>query len=76
MAKSYASEVSQTEVKVNVFYPGPVRTAMRAKAMPGENPDTLPKPSDIAPKLIDMLSPALKESGKLFDMATGAVEDI
>jgi NAD(P)-dependent dehydrogenase (short-subunit alcohol dehydrogenase family) len=76
MAKSYASEVSQTEVKVNVFYPGAVRTAMRAKAMPGENPDTLAKPGDIAPKLIDMLSPALKENGKLFDMATGAFEDI
>lgn len=76
MAKSYASEVSQTEVKVNVFYPGAVRTAMRAKAMPGENPDTLPKPGDIAPKLINMLSPALKENGKLFDMATGAFEDI
>ena len=76
MAKSYAAEVGQTKVKVNVFYPGAVRTAMRAKAMPGENPDTLPKPSDIAPQLIDMLSPSLKETGKLFDMATGAFEDI
>ena len=76
MVKSYAAEVNQTKVKVNVFYPGAVRTAMRAKAMPGENPDTLPKPSDIAPQLIDMLSPSLKETGKLFDMATGAFEDI
>lgn len=76
MAKSYAGEVSQTKVKVNVFYPGAVRTAMRAKAMPGENPDTLPKPSDIAPQLVDLLSPSLSESGKLFDMATGAFEDI
>lgn len=49
MAKSYAGEVAQTKVKVNVFYPGAVRTAMRAKAMPGEDPDTLPKPADIAP---------------------------
>lgn len=76
MAKSYAGEVAQTKVKINVFYPGAVRTAMRAKAMPGEDPDTLPTPVDIAPKLIDMLSPSLKESGKLFDMATGAFEEI
>ena len=30
--------------KANVFYPGAVRTAMRAKAMPGEDPETLPHP--------------------------------
>ena len=76
MAKSYAGEVAQTKVKVNVFYPGAVRTAMRAKAMPGEDPNTLPKPSDIAPKLIDLITPAVKESGKLFNVETGAFEDI
>ena len=76
MAKSYAGEVAQTKVKVNVFYPGAVRTAMRAKAMPGENPDTLPKPADIAPMLVDMVSPGLKESGKLFDADTGKFRDI
>ncbi|HWU18499.1 MAG TPA: SDR family NAD(P)-dependent oxidoreductase [Devosia sp.] len=76
MVKSYAGEVEQTKVRVNVFYPGAVRTAMRAKAMPGEDPATLPTPADIAPKLVDLLSPALKENGKLFDMRTGAFEEI
>ena len=76
MAKSYAGEVAQSKVKVNVFYPGAVRTAMRAKAMPGENPDTLPTPADIAPKLVDLISPALDETGKLFDMTTGAFSEI
>ena len=69
-------ETEQSKVKVNVFYPGAVRTAMRAKAMPGENPDTLPTPSEIAPKLVDLLSPAVTESGKLFDMTTGAFSDL
>ena len=76
MAKSYAGEVAQSKVKVNVFYPGAVRTAMRAKAMPGENPDTLPTPADIAPKLVDLISPALDETGKLFDVTTGAFSEI
>ncbi|GLQ10074.1 oxidoreductase [Devosia yakushimensis] len=76
MVKSYAGEVEQTKVRVNVFYPGAVRTAMRAKAMPGEDPATLPAPADIAPKLVDLLSPALKQNGKLFDMSTGAFEEI
>lgn len=76
MVKSYAGEVEQTKVRVNVFYPGAVRTAMRAKAMPGEDPATLPTPAEIAPKLVDLLSPALKENGKLFDIGTGAFEEI
>ena len=76
MVKSYAGEVAQSKVKVNVFYPGAVRTAMRAKAMPGENPDTLPRPSDIAPLLVDLVSPSLKENGRLYDMATGAFSDL
>lgn len=37
--------------------PGAMRTAMRAKAMPGENPDTLPEPALIAPLICEMLSP-------------------
>ncbi|HEV7346268.1 MAG TPA: SDR family NAD(P)-dependent oxidoreductase [Devosia sp.] len=76
MAKSYAGEVVQTKIRVNVFYPGAVRTAMRAKAMPGENPETLPAPADIAPKLIDLISPAVTETGKLFDFTKQAFEEI
>lgn len=76
MIKSYAGEVVQTNVRTNLFYPGAVRTAMRAKAMPGENPETLPTPEAVAPLLIDLLSPALQEHGKLFDMATGQFEAI
>ncbi|WP_224701951.1 SDR family NAD(P)-dependent oxidoreductase [Devosia aquimaris] len=76
MVKSYAGELEQSKVKANVFYPGAVRTAMRAKAMPGEDPETLPTPADVAPKLVDMLSPSLKESGKLFDFATGTFGEI
>ena len=54
-------------MRVNVFYPGAVRTAMRAQAMPGENPDTLPRPAVLAPKLIDMIAPEFTENRMLFD---------
>jgi len=68
LAKSYAAEVGGiTPVRVNAFYPGAVRTAMRAKAMPGENPDTLPRPAVLAPKLIDMITPEFTENRMLFD---------
>ena len=76
LVKSYAGEIATTTARANVFYPGIVRTAMRAKAMPGEDPNTLPTPAEVAPKLIDMLSPDLDENGRLFDVGTGAFEDI
>lgn len=76
MVKSWAAEMEQSRVKANVFYPGAVRTAMRAKAMPGENPETLPKPAEIVPKLVDLVSPTLTETGKLYDMRTGGFLDL
>lgn len=76
MVKSYAAEIEQSKVKVNVFYPGAVRTAMRAKAMPGEDPASLPTPAEIAPKLVDMVSPAFTDSGKLYDASTGTISDL
>jgi NAD(P)-dependent dehydrogenase (short-subunit alcohol dehydrogenase family) len=50
----YAKEVASTPVRVNCLDPGATRTAMRAKAMPGENPESLPEPSAIAPIVLDM----------------------
>ncbi|MEO5805095.1 SDR family NAD(P)-dependent oxidoreductase [Devosia sp.] len=76
MVKSYAGEMDQTSVRTNLFYPGAMRTAMRAKAVPGEDPDTLTRPAEIAPKLVDLISPALSVNGKLFDIRTGAFEEI
>ncbi|MDB5531299.1 MAG: family NAD(P)-dependent oxidoreductase [Devosia sp.] len=69
MVKSYAGEVEQTSVRANVFYPGAVRTAMRARAMPGEDPDTLPQPREIAGALVDMVSPNLTQNGQIYDVA-------
>ncbi len=67
MVKSYAGELSTTQVKANVFWPGAVRTAMRAKAMPGENPDTLPHPREVAGKLVDMVAPAWTDMRVVYD---------
>lgn len=71
MVKCYAGEVAVTNVKANVFYPGAVRTAMRAKAMPGEDPETLPRPEVVAPRLVDMVSPSFTQTRVLYDFANG-----
>jgi len=65
LVMTYAAECSGTNVKVNLFNPGGTRTAMRAKAFPGENPVTLPAPEDVAPKILELLLPSCEKSGEL-----------
>ena len=62
LALTYAVECSVTNIKVNLLNPGALRTAMRKKAMPGEDPMSLRTPDDLAPKIVDMLSPAYAET--------------
>ena len=64
IAFTYAEECSGTNVKVNVLNPGPVRTMMRAKAMPGEDPSTLPRPEELAPLIVELLSPQSERHGE------------
>ena len=71
MIKSYAGEMATSSVKANIAYPGIVRTRMRAEAMPGEDPETLPHPDEIAPALVDMVTPAYGETGMLVDLEKG-----
>ena len=65
LVTSYAAETNITSVKANLFNPGPVRTAMRAKAYPGEDPLTLPTPEDVAPQITAMLSADYTTNGAL-----------
>lgn len=76
LVKSYAGEMENTPVNANIFYPGSVRTAMRAKAVPGEDPETLPTPDSIAKSLVDMISPNYAENGKIYDAGTKKLSDI
>lgn len=64
MVRSYAHEVENTRMRVNIVNPGPMRTAMRAKAFPGEDPKTLPSPDDIAPFVLALTMPDLTTNGE------------
>jgi NAD(P)-dependent dehydrogenase (short-subunit alcohol dehydrogenase family) len=52
---AYAAELRITPVKVNLFDPGPMATRLRAKAYPGERPETLPSPTEAAAALVELL---------------------
>jgi NAD(P)-dependent dehydrogenase (short-subunit alcohol dehydrogenase family) len=71
LARTYAAETATTNVRVNVLTPGPIRTRMRAQAMPGEDPMTLETPDKVAEKIVDLCLPSLQESGKLYAYSKG-----
>jgi NAD(P)-dependent dehydrogenase (short-subunit alcohol dehydrogenase family) len=76
MVRSYADELSVSKAKANIFDPGRMRTQMRAKAYPGEDPDTLPHPSAAAPALIDMIMPGYDLNGQRVDLMSGETRPI
>jgi len=73
MARTYANETSTSPLRVMLVNPGPLRTRMRAQAMPGEDPQTLRTPEDLAPHLVKLASPDWTETGKIFDFPQGKV---
>jgi len=75
LARTYAAETSATLMRVNLFNPGPTRTRMRAQAMPGEDPMTLPMPEEVAEKIVDLCLPSFNETGKLYDFRAGKLRD-
>ncbi len=67
LVRCYAAEIANTPVRVNLLNPGPVATAMRAKAFPGEDPATLPQPDDLAELFVQLALPQLQENGRTYD---------
>jgi NAD(P)-dependent dehydrogenase (short-subunit alcohol dehydrogenase family) len=48
MVRIYAGELANTPVRANLIDPGPVRTRLRARAFPGEDPRELAAPDTVA----------------------------
>jgi NAD(P)-dependent dehydrogenase (short-subunit alcohol dehydrogenase family) len=75
LVRTYAAETVSTNVRVNLFNPGPTRTRMRAAFMPGEDPATLPPPDAVAEKIVPLCLPEFQETGKLYDYRAGKLLD-
>ncbi|MCB1475204.1 MAG: SDR family NAD(P)-dependent oxidoreductase [Rhodobiaceae bacterium] len=67
---TWAAELAISDAKANLFNPGPIRTAMRAQAMPGEDPDTLKKPDAVVPDILRLVAPDQTSNGAVFDFPT------
>jgi len=62
---SWAMETVSTNLRVNLFDPGPVATRLRMQAMPGEDPGSLPRPSHIAPAIAALCFPVEARHGAI-----------
>jgi len=71
---TWAAETRTTRLRVNLFDPGPVATRLRAAAMPGEDPSTLPRPEQVAPAIAALCLPGETRHGQIVRPA-GASED-
>lgn len=65
LARTYASETARGSVRVNLVDPGPTRTAMRARAFPGEEPASLPAPEEIAHIFVELALPSCNDTGRI-----------
>ena len=68
MVRSWANEAMNTPLRVNAVNPGATRTRMRAEAMPGEDPKSLPTAREVAAKILPLAYDDLTETGKIFDV--------
>ena len=63
LVMTWAQEVESTPLRVNLVDPDIVATKMRAAAMPGEDPATLPQPADVAPAIAALCLPSETRHG-------------
>jgi NAD(P)-dependent dehydrogenase (short-subunit alcohol dehydrogenase family) len=63
LVTSWAGELNKTAVKANLLDPGKLRTVMRARAFPGEDPESLDPPEAVAEAFVRMALPLWEQNG-------------
>ena len=69
LVKIYAGEIAKTRVRANLVDPGPVRTRLRARAFPGEDPARLPSPESVADAFLALALPECTSNGEILQLA-------
>ncbi|MBT5242126.1 MAG: SDR family NAD(P)-dependent oxidoreductase [Rhodospirillaceae bacterium] len=64
MVRIYAAEMTESKICANLIDPGPVRSALRLKAFPGEDQDSLRAPEDVTDAFVDLADPAHDKTGE------------
>ena len=67
LVMTWAEETRGTNLRINLFDPGVIRSRLRADIMPGEDPATLPPPESVAPQIADLCMPTTSEHGRVVE---------
>lgn len=71
LMKILADELDSTpRVRVNAIDPGPVRTGMRIRAFPGEDPNQNPPPEDVMADYLYVMANDCPDTGKVFSCSS------
>ena len=65
IVRTYAQEISQTNITANLFNPGRTQTKMRAEAYPGEDQSTIKTPEFVAKQLVNLALPKSHINGQI-----------
>jgi NAD(P)-dependent dehydrogenase (short-subunit alcohol dehydrogenase family) len=67
LARTWAEEMDKTSLRINTVNPGGVRTAMRAKAYPGEDPAKLSSPDNITDIFVELATTTCMRHGEILN---------
>ncbi len=65
LVRTYAAELAKTKVRANLIDPGATRTALRAKAFPGEAPESLRAPEAASETFVELAEAACTRNGEV-----------
>jgi NAD(P)-dependent dehydrogenase (short-subunit alcohol dehydrogenase family) len=65
LVKTYAAESEKTNVRANLIGPGVVRTRLRARVFPGENPMDLPPPETVTEAFVQLALDTCERNGEV-----------
>jgi NAD(P)-dependent dehydrogenase (short-subunit alcohol dehydrogenase family) len=70
LVKIYAGEITKTRVRANLIDPGIVRTRLRARAFPGEDPASLPPPESVCDAFLALALPGSTCNGEVIALSS------
>jgi NAD(P)-dependent dehydrogenase (short-subunit alcohol dehydrogenase family) len=68
LVKSYAEEIAQTSLRVNLVDPGPMRTKLRFAAFPFEERDKIKPPEDATEPFVALAEEGCTQNGELVSL--------
>jgi NAD(P)-dependent dehydrogenase (short-subunit alcohol dehydrogenase family) len=66
LVRTYAAEIEQFPIRVNLFSPGRVLTRMQQNLFRGQDLSDLPKPEDVAPFVVETVLPTQQRNGLIY----------